>query len=47
MRTLLSFLFLCLLSTLALGAGDDESRSFKNENVGKVTLVAPKELETC
>ena len=43
MRTFLSFLLLFLLSTLALGAGDDELRSFKNENVGKVTLVAPKD----
>jgi hypothetical protein len=42
-HTFLPFVVLCLLSTLARGADRAELRSFKNENVGNVTLVAPED----
>ena len=42
MRTILLLPLIAFICTLAIAGGDD-LRSFKNENVGKVALVAPKE----
>ncbi|MBH1963681.1 MAG: hypothetical protein I8H77_05070 [Comamonadaceae bacterium] len=43
MRKLFSCVLLCLFSSIAHGAGSEELRSFTNKNVGKVSLMAPRD----
>jgi hypothetical protein len=43
MRTYLFSLFLLAISSAVHATAGDEIRSFKNENIGKVTLSAPKD----
>ncbi|GHT91111.1 hypothetical protein AGMMS49545_06300 [Betaproteobacteria bacterium] len=43
MRITIALVFCSIFLVAAHATGNDETRSFKNENVGKVTLVAPSD----